>query len=1370
MYPRGPNVPPQQQYQQQQHRPQQQPNQPPGQQWPATRSMIPGGPGGPPGPGVPGSHGGHGGYGFSGGNPPPQGRMNPAMRGPPQVSPKMGGPVPQGGAHLQRRLVADKIISDCYSKQVVEKNGRKIPETTYQTHLAIKEFSSYPSQSPPENLPPNQVGSVKDRILVICTKYSGRVLIQKGKLNELKNVYQIGRTWDMDELTAIKRVGNTGLILSLNKDYYWRVDDGLERIWKFSRHLTNVYGEFMGKYPVLHGFTLQDFKLPLTPVQKSLAARSDSTNTIPNDVVVNNAVPDPQLMKINSSKKKDSPSSHVVPILVPAPPPQKASEHYRNFDFTSNGKLPIKQMKVMDVDRHGSTTSLNSQGSSSKSKFEKATPPVADAERFLSHKTKSVHTEASNDSQNSVFKAKEAYSPEKLHDYVRETRETSPLRNFKPRLSSNNEPASRNVSETFKNSAALGIQLENQLNNGNSDDENEFIKEFTDALPKGPEHPFQSPDFGIEEITDESDSEQAAPINAHKKSDADKFQKSGLDEDDNRNINTGLGISKKPDLSDKSVNTKTIDSSMQEIEDMLDSHISFGGHADTSEIDSFQFKMTDGDEDFNAPPSTSRHIDTDLTDTLVEEILEPKSDKSYSFDESNINNTSVMGLNINKTIFTTAEKDPEVEELLEEVNWKLLDTSSTLIKKLTAELNKVKQKNVLELISLDFSNNEVSNDVTTSREEIENLNHIFKKMEIDFKFLAPEINQIEDDSQGLQVKSINKKLLCEDLRGILDKVSINNNDLREIETFNDFGRLNKLENLELKLLELYNALETIRVDDNEEKVDFSSMRALQQYKTNYENISSIFISNFITFIKSQLQFMLNQVLENLSIFRSQSLFRELNNLLIYSGITYFIKDVGRSEFQDLNQHFNQLMSDFLEELLKVKIKALKFSSNNNTKTKVAVIEAHTLTKSRTLKLTRKMSKFGTLHEDSRPQIPETLTNYTRNEIEDPKIVINIIDETKSLINIIQLFICNFFHYDTNIFDFNEYIHEMPYTTRREMLDELPPLDSDRIYSTNLLIVNMTSIFGNYINGIMKKVKPALLNLPVVLIYLETVMNDIQSQNIPNHEYLVYNYLKKSIDRFKSNWTKFISSQIELLNKSSIFAKSGILQSIKNINQLLLITESSLEPHNLRQTQVRQMVDQSYKEINEALIHLLMRDDPLLKSHDFDDKEREYRNVSIIQNIFYILEQLAVINNDSTKKMKSQLESVYNKVKDAYFQKQLGKTIGKLIEFVNNYETLVRMNDGKPKKYNKKYIKSLLTGYTSRDIQIKASEIHRKLEKHFVSGNDMFEKDLLDSLWIDVEGQYVDYFSRLMVIIRSNFGDIEYSISKQEIHNIFKSIH
>lgn len=101
-----------------------------------------------------------------------------------------------------------------------------------------------------------------------------------------------------------------------------------------------------------------------------------------------------------------------------------------------------------------------------------------------------------------------------------------------------------------------------------------------------------------------------------------------MGEDDNRNINTGLGISKKPDLSDKSVNSKTIDSSMQEIEDMLDSHISFGGHADNSEIDSFQFKMTDGDEDLNAPPSTSRHIDTDLTDTLVEEILEPKSDKS----------------------------------------------------------------------------------------------------------------------------------------------------------------------------------------------------------------------------------------------------------------------------------------------------------------------------------------------------------------------------------------------------------------------------------------------------------------------------------------------------------------------------------------------------------------------------------------------------------------------------------------------------------------------------------------------------------------------------------------------------------------------
>jgi len=156
---------------------------------------------------------------------------------------------------------------------------------------------------------------------------------------------------------------------------------------------------------------------------------------------------------------------------------------------------------------------------------------------------------------------------------------------------------------------------------------------------------------------------------------------------------------------------------------------------------------------------------------------------------------------------------------------------------LTKELNNVKFRNVKDLVTLDFGKDSVSNDVTTSISEIENLTHIFKKMEIDFKFLGPEVNLIENNSKGLQVKSVNKKLLYNDLSNILNKVSMHSDDLRAIESFKEFDRLNKLEAIEVKLIGLFNALETITLDYNENTDNLSSMRALRQYQSNYAVLS-----------------------------------------------------------------------------------------------------------------------------------------------------------------------------------------------------------------------------------------------------------------------------------------------------------------------------------------------------------------------------------------------------------------------------------------------------------------------------------------------------------------------------------------------------
>lgn len=1287
----------------------------------------------------------------------------------------------------KRRKVADKLVADCYSKRILDRSGKPCVETSYQTHVSIKEYSSFPSRPPPDNLPPNQIGTVKERVLVLCVKYSGRVLIQKGKYNENKDVYQIGRTWDMDELKTINKCGNDGIILTLNKDYYWSVEGGSERIWKFARFLTNAYGGFMGRYPTLNGFSIEDFKLSPSPQKKHLGNSSPSMgrNDSGHDIIINEPQPHPQLLKTKSLKRKNLPK----PVLPPQPLPQqtyhehgKQNELYKDMDFTANGKLPSKPMKVMQVDRP-STSSLDqadnqnlpanklnqSEGlEDTNEEFvdnyitfddnepsKTPTTPKRDSKHPYQVNSPLRSSDTTQDSQNFVFHADNTYSPEKLREYVKanEERSTSPLRNYKPRRAST-EVEQRKVSEPLESAAALGIKLEEQLDSVPQKD-----------ISVDSAHSFQiparnaSPDYSIEEVENDSDEEQEPPGKAS----ALDSKQAPINREDPSTI----------DKKSSNVHAdNTIDSSIQDIENYMDSQLYFApgdesvdksrqiSQNETLESDIGQREISEGD----IMPGLQQGNDLDFRGHQLED--ETMSTQEYT-------EQSEIGFNIdNKDSEFQREKDAELEEILDEINWSISDNSDTLIRKLTKELNNVKYRNVKDLVTLDFSKDSVSNDVTTSLSEIENLTHIFKKMEIDFKFLGPEVNLIENNSKGLQVKSVNKKLLYNDLSSILNKVSMHSDDLRAIESFREFDRLNKLEPIEIKLLGLFNALETIRLDYNENTDSLSSMRALMQYQSNYEQVTASFIRHFSRFIKDKFRLLSQQMMQNMDDFYPQAMFRELNNLLIYSGYTYFVKGVSPSDFQDINGNFNLMMSDFLERMITHKLKNLKFSSSSvSAHLSQSLDNEMPLKKSRTLRLSTRREKH--VSKVNPEELQGLKQNKNSREIDDPKAVVDIINSTRDVIFVLQYITGRLFHYDSNIIDFNEYCQNKPYRERRAALDN-PSLniDDDMNYS-NDSISNLNAVFGGYINIFMKKVTPTELNIPLLLCYLQNLLDENKKSN---QEFLCFNFLKKASDKFKLIWSKFIKSQLNLLNKSAIIAHCGILPAIKNVNQVLLVTESSLDQPgrlfgSLDQSQVRAMLGESYKEISEATIHLFMRDDPLLKNHDFDDKEREYRNVSIIQNIFYLTEQLAVFSSQGITKMRSQLNSVFNKVLDSYFNKLLHKNIGKLVEFVDNYEALVKMNNGKPKKYNKKYVKSLLTAYTSKDVSIKAAEIFKKLEKHFITGGDMFEKDLLDKLWTDMEVQFVDYFSRLNNILKNDFDrEIDYAITKQDIHSIFVSIH
>lgn len=1277
----------------------------------------------------------------------------------------------------RRMNSTEKLISDCYSKRVIDQNGRPTVENSYQTHVRVREYSSYPSHPPPPHLPPDKIGSVKERVLVICVKYSNRVLLQKGKYNDSKDVYQIGRTWDMDELKTITKVGDSGVILSLNKDYYWEIEGDADTATKFIRFLTKTFSRFMGRYPKLNGYTLEQFRLPPIPEYP------------PSSIGGSNNMPEQQLKAQSNHRQMRMPSKTSLsnsPDSVPfnkmsSPSPKKEeSDYYKHFDFTSNGKLPVKPMKVLAVDRSRSgrdNSTLSSRRSYednnlNNSKNSNILNPVALSSHQSEKDDISLSLDGkSNDTLSFVFKpSSNSYSTERLQEYSRnvEGGSSSPLRKYKPR--NNSVSLERSASGKFESLAQLGLELEKQLEGLTSDnllrEANTGESAITGSSVLPQKGKITSPDFGIEEIQEYSDENEG-------RGEASNFVGLGImDEEGGDNLeslNSNSNTIDKDHLTDVSSHDNTLLNFNPSVSGMDRIKISNGKNL-AKENEPF-FSAKDKTISLN---THEKGIASSESSQELENSFQDKGDTAHLvLDGVDSSPRPASQLSVKFQGFHKEDKDAELEEFLDDITWSLRDDSESLVTKIGRELDNLKLKKIEQLSTLDFSKD--LDDVGKALEEADNLKDIFKRMELNFRLLEPEVHLIEADSRGIQVKYINKKLLFNDLSNILDEISLSKVDIQTIENFDEFDELDKLENIEEKIQRLYNALKIIMQSGTENDDGLSKFRALKQYQLEYERVCDAFIENFKHFLHSKIFALVSLFNQNIENFSSRMLLENLQSVLIYSGVMYFVKSISIDYFRQMNSEFDKVLSNFLHSFILKRISTIKHacSSTASAKLSQSLESGSHLKKSLTLRFSARKeniwSKLNNLSPSEQTnELP--LENKDSSLIENPRLIMSLISETKELILVLQNFLQNFFHAGEQVLDYNNFCKRKTFDERKKTIGDLGHEQLSLAYSDEMM-KDLNEIFGAYIKDFLKRVTPVELSIPSILCYLAGINKEMKGLNL---EYLICNFINKVEDRFGSTWFKFIDNQVNSLDKSAIVAHCGVLPSIKNAGQVFVLTETSLNDtsgsfDDSNNQKVLRMVEDSYKTLNEAIIHLLLRDDPLLKTHDFDDKERGHRNVSVIQNAFYLIEQISLLKSKTIDSIKEPLNSVFKNASNSYFNKLLNKNVGKIVDFVNNYESLSNMKG--ERKYNKKYIKSVVSSYNHKDLSIKVQDMFKKLEKHFLVGVNVFEQDLLDRLWNDLEITFSDYLARLQKIIRTDFDrDIDLTLSQSEVHSIFKSIH
>lgn len=133
--------------------------------------------------------------------------------------------------------VRDRIIRSLFN----EKNDTGATVESYITHVKIYEDVEYPTQPPPQSNSPDKL---KERYILLSVLANGRVRMHKSRGNE-NGTFQIGKTWNLDDLQKVQDTDRRGMIVTLLKPYYWTMESVKDK-YTFVSALTKVYKKYTG--------------------------------------------------------------------------------------------------------------------------------------------------------------------------------------------------------------------------------------------------------------------------------------------------------------------------------------------------------------------------------------------------------------------------------------------------------------------------------------------------------------------------------------------------------------------------------------------------------------------------------------------------------------------------------------------------------------------------------------------------------------------------------------------------------------------------------------------------------------------------------------------------------------------------------------------------------------------------------------------------------------------------------------------------------------------------------------------------------------------------------------------------------------------
>ncbi|KAI8332221.1 exocyst complex component Sec3-domain-containing protein [Chlamydoabsidia padenii] len=720
-----------------------------------------------------------------------------------------------------------------------------------------------------------------------------------------------------------------------------------------------------------------------------------------------------------------------------------------------------------------------------------------------------------------------------------------------------------------------------------------------------------------------------------------------------------------------------------------------------------------------------------------------------------------------------------VEEILTDFNWKTSGNAAVLEKRLLGELHALEAANVHAIIQSDERVQSVVDRIDKALNDLDSMESWLSLYAAELNSMGDDIYEIETQNRGLQILTVNQNNLIKELDQILTAISIPRESLDNL-------KYDPMETTE-DIVEIQNSAELlqralkIKLEDN-----LHELVAVQEMLENYNVYNTEFSTRIFDYLKSKFETQARLLMDSkpptqrkLPVAHPHEQVEDA--LIRYQGFSLWEKEMEPRMYNELQRHYASTMAPTYERDIRDMVEVTRpyyTTLRNRSLDDIDYLFRSDESRSaRALAYGAKLSNVatgGNVGGGSTGVESGRHRNMLRGSLDGQSGGGNMDEDEKAaadafaqLMNQCAMQVCREQNFVCDLFEQSPFAPKS-FLDRGPVYAAIP--DKSHLYSRREKIrdVKISKKVQTWMETIFESLEPSIVPLveyglksdPVQAVSMMTAVEFQLEKWKDSDQEFNFAFFDSLMLRIRRSFKQFVLDQIKIIDDAKVSSKKrrGILPSFRTFPLFVNRAEMAsvgVEP----EYQTRETINDSYDKIIKSMMSSL--DTKARESDDTgDDKEQLNSNIMYIENMHHFYHALRSNRLSVLERWAKEAKTKYETSLDAYIKVVIRRPLGKLLEFFDGVEMLLRTSTPEEVafhvNYNKSQLRRVIALFPPKDVRRSLEQLYKRVDKHFSE-----EEGLLQVVWRGIQEELIRQHERMEGLISKCYPDaglhLEFSI-------------